>query len=228
MGLCTQVFPRVIYAAYLLMYNLPPVHCPFHWGYALGSLGAALLCTGATSLAACYVELTSVPAQLMRPKPPKNGKRVLLERIGWLWKRLGFHAKVTIRNVFRYKNRVLMTVVGVAGCTALMLTGFGLRNAISVIVDLQYSRVYQYDLLGVYDPDADTKKLEDLHQKVTDTPELTDTLYALQKSATITGAGGSIEAYLFVPQEPERLPEFIRLIDRKTDAAYTWRSRERW
>lgn len=220
-GLCTQVFPRVIYAAYLLVYNLPPVHCPFHWGYALGSLGAALLCTGVTSLAACYVELTSVPAQLMRPKPPKNGKRVLLERIGWLWKRLGFHAKVTIRNVFRYKNRVLMTVVGVAGCTALMLTGFGLRNAISVIVDLQYSRVYQYDLLGVYDPDADTKKLEDLHQKVTDTPELTDTLYALQKSATITGAGGSIEAYLFVPQDPERLPEFIRLIDRKTDAAYT-------
>lgn len=220
-GLCTQVFPRVIYAAYLLVYNLPPVHCPFHWGYALGSLGAALLCTGVTSLAACYVELTSVPAQLMRPKPPKNGKRVLLERIGWLWKRLGFHAKVTIRNVFRYKNRVLMTVVGVAGCTALMLTGFGLRNAISVIVDLQYSRVYQYDLLGVYDPDADTKKLEDLHQKVTDTPELTDTLYALQKSATITGAGGSIEAYLFVPQDPERLPEFIRLIDRKNDAAYT-------
>lgn len=220
-GLCTQVFPRVIYAAYLLMYNLPPVQCPFHWGYALGSLGAALLCTGATSLAACYVELTAVPAQLMRPKPPKNGRRVLLERIGWLWGRLGFHAKVTIRNVFRYKNRVLMTVVGVAGCTALMLTGFGLRNAISVIVDLQYSRVYQYDLLGVYDPEAEEAELTDLHRRVADAPELTDTLYALQKSAAITGAGGSMEAYLFVPEDPARLPEFIRLIDRKTDAAYT-------
>lgn len=220
-GLCTQVFPRVLYAAYLLMYNLPPILCPFHWGYALGSLGAALLCTGATSLAACYVELISVPAQLMRPKPPKNGKRVLLERIGWLWKRLGFHAKVTIRNVFRYKNRVLMTVVGVAGCTALMLTGFGLRNAISVIVDLQYSRVYQYDLLAVYDPDAAAKELDALQQCVADTPELTDTLYAMQKSATVTGAGGSMEAYLFVPEDPARLPEFVRLIDRKTDAAYS-------
>ena len=91
----------------------------------------------------------------MRPKPPKSGKRILLERIPWLWNRISFMGKLTLRNVFRYKSRFWMTAIGVGGCTALILAGFGLRYDITSIADLQYSEIMQYDLLAVYNDDAE-------------------------------------------------------------------------
>ncbi len=220
-SVCTQIFPRAIYAAYLLMYNVPPLLCPFPWDYAAGSLAVSLLCTAAVSVAACYREMVSVPAQLMRPRAPKNGRRVLLERMPFLWKHLSFNLKVTARNVFRYKNRVLMTVAGVAGCTALMLTGFGLRNAITVIVDTQFRDIYSYDLQALYHPDAGTEALDALRQSISDNADIADCLYTMQKSATVHAGAHSVEAYTFAVEAPERLEAFITLRNRLSGEAYT-------
>jgi len=205
-----NLFPRVIFQAYTLMYDYPPVICSFRWDYAAGCIAASLLCTCAASLSSCIRELTGQPAQLMRPKPPKNGKRVLLEHIPFIWKRLSFNATVTIRNISRYKSRVLMTVIGIGGCTALMLTGFGLRNAISVIVDLQFGEIQKYDAICAFDTDGEDEYNE-LHSYIESTENTDDVMFGLQKSITVRYDGKIREAYAIVPETPEKLNTFIEL-----------------
>ncbi len=139
------LFPRAIFAAYSILYTLPAIETPFHWNYALLTTFSSLLCTELFTAAACMKSAGETPAALMLPKAPKTGKRILLERIKPLWSRLSFNRKVTARNIFRYKKRLLMTVIGIAGCTALMLTGFGLKNSISDIVEKQFRDVTLYD-----------------------------------------------------------------------------------
>lgn len=215
MAICTNLFPRVIFEAYKLMYHYPDVICQWRWDYVFGSLAVALLCTAAASLGACWRVLVSVPAQLMRPRPPKSGKRVLLERCTPLWKHLSFNIKITARNVFRYKSRVLMTVIGVAGCTALMLTGFGLKNAISVIVDLQFDEIFRYDVVALYDSDADADVQESLRTNFADDEAVTDSLDALQKSATVHSDAQTVSATLFVPEDTDALSRFVNLRTRQ-------------
>ncbi len=140
-----NLFPRAIFAAYSILYTLPSIETPFHWGVGALTALAAVLCTEIFTVAACISSVSEVPASLMLPKAPKMGKRVLLERVGFLWNRLSFIHKVTVRNIFRYKKRLLMTVVGIAGCTALMLTGFGLKDSISDIINKQFGTVTLYD-----------------------------------------------------------------------------------
>lgn len=208
-----NLFPRVIYQAYMLMYDYPDVICEFRWDYAAGCLIAALMCTCLSSVIACRRELMGQPAQLMRPKPPKSGKRVLLERIPFLWKHMSFNLKVTARNIFRYKNRVLMTVIGIGGCTALMLTGFGLKYAISVIVDLQFGGIFKYDAVCAFSAE-DEGEYESLYNNISDSEYITDYLFGLQKSVTVKSEGESREAYAIVPENPEQLGTFIELRDR--------------
>lgn len=120
-----NLFPRAIFAAYSILYTLPAIETPFHWTFGALTTLAALACTEIFTVAACMDATKETPAALMRPKAPKMGKRILLEHLQPLWKRLSFTWKVTARNIFRYKKRLLMTIIGIAGCTALMLTGFG-------------------------------------------------------------------------------------------------------
>jgi len=204
-----NLFPRVIFQAYTLMYDYPPVICSFRWDYAAGCIAVSLLCTCASSGWACMKELSGQPAQLMRPKPPKNGKRVLLERIPFIWNRLSFNAAVTIRNISRYKSRVLMTVIGIGGCTALMLTGFGLRNAISVIVDLQFGGIIRYDAVCAFDSDSD--EYEKLHENINAIDEAENVMFSIQKSITVKHSGKTREAYSIVPERPEDTGSFIAL-----------------
>lgn len=133
-----------------MMYHMKAMDPIIPWECIVAGFIAAVLCTSIVSWLTCRGELIQRPAALMRPKAPKAGKRNLLERITPLWKRLGFTSKVTIRNIFRYKARFFMTVIGVAGCTALVLTGFGLRDAISAIVDKQFGEIYGYNLSIVF------------------------------------------------------------------------------
>ncbi len=204
-----NLFPRVIFQAYTLMYDYPPVICSFRWDYAAGCVAVSLLCTCAASGWACMKELSGQPAQLMRPKPPKNGKRVLLERIPFIWKRLSFNAAVTVRNISRYRSRVLMTVIGIGGCTALMLTGFGLRNAISVIVDLQFGGIIKYDAVCAFDAEDD--EYETLHENICAIDEAEDVMFSIQKSITVRHSGKIREAYAIVPERPEDTGNFISL-----------------
>ena len=127
---------------YAMMYSMKDVVLEFNTGIAITGLGLALICTVGATIIACYKELNLQPASLMRPKSPKAGKRVLLERISWLWSKLKFTQKVTIRNVFRYKKRVSMTIIGILGCTALMVAGFGLRESVSNMIPSQYGEVF--------------------------------------------------------------------------------------
>lgn len=139
---CEWVFPLVIFNAYGMMYIFPDVITPVHWNYLLGCAAVSIGCTCLTASLACYGQMRGYPAALMRPKAPKAGKRILLERIKPIWNHLSFSWKVTMRNFFRYKKRVLMTIVGIAGCTALLMAGFGIRYSITSILDLQFGGTF--------------------------------------------------------------------------------------
>lgn len=150
-----QVFPRMIIKTYRIMYNIPGELTPFRAGYMLAALAASVLLTWSAVIFTCIHELREQPAAIMRPKPPAGGKRVVLERIPAVWNRLGFLMKVTVRNLLRYKKRFFMTLVGVSGCTALIITGFGLKNSISEIVDKQFGGIYRYSAMAALNTDED-------------------------------------------------------------------------
>lgn len=147
----TKLFPLFIWKAYQMLYHFAQIHYVFDWKLALISLLVCLLCSVGATYAACQKELRLMPAQLMRPKAPKAGKRVLLERIRPLWSRLHFLKKVSIRNIFRYKKRLFMMLLGVGGCTALVLTGFGISDSISNIVNDQFDGITKYELVVSFD-----------------------------------------------------------------------------
>lgn len=169
---------------------MPPVELVFYPSYSIIALVVALICTTATAFAACTAELRSNAATLMRPKAPKQGKRILLERIGFIWNHMNFSSKVTARNIFRYKQRMLMTVIGVAGCTALILTGFGLRDSISDIAKLQYGSVIKYDALVSRDKTASkTEKLD--YDKLMQDGNITSRMQLSMKSMDTVRSGKS-------------------------------------
>lgn len=154
------LFPGIIYDAYSAIYNLPDITKNFYLSYSIISVIVALICTTLTAWIASRVELRSNASVLMRPKAPKSGQRILLERITFVWKRLSFVQKVTARNLFRYKQRMFMTVFGVAGCTALILTGFGLKDSIGSIAGSQFGTIMKYDALVALHEDVSADVLK--------------------------------------------------------------------
>ena len=150
----------------------------------------------------------------MLPKAPKAGKRVFLERIPLIWNHLTFTHKVTARNLIRYKKRFFMTVIGIAGCTALLLTGFGLRDSISDIVDKQFGEIAHYNLMAGLKTDRDDDGLAE-----TLASSASESLYVQQTNVDATGSGGTLSAYLYVPEEAARLGDFITLRERKSGKA---------
>ena len=210
------VFPTVIWNAYTIMYDLPALVIQFNWKYALLSSGAAILTTLLTTFWACYSSLKEAPSRLILPKAPKSGKRILLERVTPLWSRLSFIHKVTARNLFRYKKRFLMTVVGIAGCTALLLTGFGLQDSISDIVNLQFGEVLQYNLTITAKDSEKMKEDPAVQELLDDTGTVDRYLRIAQEGGDASANGQSLDVYLFVPEEPDRLSQFVTLQDRKS------------
>ena len=209
-----RLFPTVIWNAYSMMYTLPKLYCMFNVRYALIASGAAIACTLAATLNACWATLMEVPATLMLPKAPKAGKRILLERVRPIWKRLKFTHKVTARNLFRYKKRFFMTVVGIAGCTALLVTGFGLHDSISDIVNRQFGKVFTYDF-AVSLRDVEEFEGSELEQVLNDTDLVTDWTRVHQEQSTNRFGDITFETYLFVPQESSRLGGFVDLHRRR-------------
>ena len=160
-----RLFPPLIMNAYSSLYTIPYVLTPFNIKLAVESSLIAILFTSLAAIAAALSELREVPASLMRPKPPKSGKVILLEKITFLWKRLSFTRKVTARNIFRYKQRFFMTVIGIAACTGLMITGFGLKKGITGAMDKQFSEIYKYNMQGSFIKSIDSgeKNLSLIH-----------------------------------------------------------------
>ena len=210
-----QLFPRILWNAYGIMYLLPEFYAPFRWDYGLLAFFSTLLCTLAAAWSACRHSLRESAASLMLPKAPKAGKRVLLEYITPIWKRMRFTHKVTVRNLFRYKKRFFMTVVGIAGCTALLVTGFGLSDSINEILDKQYEELNHYDML-VMCTDEEAAESEDIRTILSH-----GTLAVHQENCEVSLSGKEMEAYLFVPETPEHLPDFLTLRGRRSGERYT-------
>ena len=211
------VFPSVIWYAYAMMYYVPAFHPVWRWGYALFAGGSLILCTLAVTIATCRSSLKESPADLMRPRAPKAGKRILLERIRPLWRRLSFTYKVTCRNLFRYKRRFWMTVIGVAGCTALLVTGFGISDSINGIMVKQYTDVSQYDLMTAVTDVADTQSgpVYDYLFAGGSDGAVTSSLATMTEAATQELPDGSTaEVYLMVPQDAAALNDYIDMHER--------------
>lgn len=209
-----NVLPKLIFICYNSMYAFDTFSAEFRWDYMLGCAVAACLCTGLSAFLSCRIELSSKPAELMRPKPPKNGKRIWLEKITVVWSRMKFTTKVTFRNLFRYKSRVIMMIIGVGGCTALLLTGFALRHSIVSIVDRQYSNIFVYDAIAAIDEDkADYTEIK---------KDALDfkSMFAMQKTDEIYSANSSADVYLVVTDTDEDITPFFNIHNRKSGEHY--------
>lgn len=143
----SYMIPSVIWNIYKKIFFIPKFIYLLKSDYNALGLWICILCICGTSVIVCIKNLREVPANLMRPKPPKSGKKILLERINFIWKKLKFSDKITIRNIFRYKSRVITTILGIAGCTALILAGFGLKDSIKDVTDFQFNNIIKYDKL---------------------------------------------------------------------------------
>ena len=204
-----KVFPYIIVTAYKIMYtHVPDVVIPYNCEYGIMAAGAAILCTGLATLLSCYKELASQPAVLMRPPAPKQGKRVFLERIPFIWKHLSFIWKSTIRNLIRYKKRFFMTVFGIGGCMALMIVGFGLRDSIFAIGKLQYGELQLYDGMVILNTDAEEEDKKEPIEYLSSEKAVSDIMEGYSKKITISKGEEEQEVYLSVPFDIEKNKEF--------------------
>ena len=206
------LLPAVIYGAYQMMYTLPDVHLQFIWSYFLLAELAGLCCTAGAAYLAVRRQLWMTPARLMRPKMPKVGKRVLLEKIPWIWTRLGFTEKVTVRNLFRYKKRFFMTVFGIAGCTGLLLAGFGLRNSIMGMVGWQFGDVYQYQLSVVWTDEATNGQVQAIQSAVQRTGRLKGMAMTYTSAVTLwTDEEDKKDVTMIVAQDTQSFAQEVNL-----------------
>ncbi|MBR9937905.1 ABC transporter permease [Oscillospiraceae bacterium Marseille-Q3528] len=211
-----KLLPAVIIQAYKIMYNnLPDVLTPMNPGYSLLASFLAVACTVLAALSACWRELRSVPAVLMRPEPPKAGKRVLLERVGWLWRRLNFSQKSTVRNLMRYKKRFFMTIFGIGGCMALLLVGFGIRDSLVCIGDVEFGQIRKYDAVLTMEKDCSRTAAEKLEEVLRQDARITGMMRAEEKAVDVSSEAAQTErsAYLIVPAD-RQLEDFITLRQR--------------
>ncbi len=219
-----KIFPWVIINAYSIMYEyLPKIVLPYNLAHGVTASAAALICTIGATVSACYRALQSAPAQLMRPPAPKEGKRVLLEYVPFIWKRLSFTWKSTIRNLMRYKKRCLMTVIGIGGCMGLLLIGYGLQDSIMDVGVKQFDELQIYDAMVVLDTDASQQDQQTALDSVAeDTRITTSGRYLMQREELQTDgiSGKKWSAYLYVPQEVQSVNEFFLFRDRETLEPY--------
>jgi putative ABC transport system permease protein len=209
------IFPATIMRAYGIMYQIPEFVTPPHLDKGILSVFLALGTTVTAALAASLNELRAVPAVLMQPRAPRPGKRIFLEYVQPIWRRLSFSQKLAARNVFRYKQRLLMTVIGIAGCTALLLTGFGLKDSINAIVGKQFDEIFLYDGQLMINTDKAGAEQE-MEQMLSVHPDLSSYLKVLHESVTIIEDNASMThaANLVIPEDADRIGDYYSLHER--------------
>lgn len=223
----SQLLPYIIMSAYSIIYAVPPLDLPLpvDWGVALSAAGLGVGVTLLTTWVTVYSSLREPPATLMLPRAPKAGRRILLEHVTSIWRRLSFSWKVTARNLFRYKRRLLMTVIGISGCASLLLVGFGLHDSIWDIIDLQYGPIIHYDTtVGLSDAstELDVSAVTDY---LGSAGGASDIVRVQRKSMQATGTGPSTSATskthvtVIVPQDSLQAQEAVTFRDRTTGAA---------
>lgn len=208
------LFPGVIISAYAMMYIITEIYYQFSLSNILMSAGLMIAAIALTVYFSCKRVLAETPAGLMRPKAPKAGKRVLLERIGPVWNNMSFFAKVSGRNLFRYKRRMFMTVVGISGCTALMVAGFGLKDSIGDIVNKQYNDIYHYSGYIAIDDKMTDDERNELNEALMEYDPDTRTTSALIKQYTVSYEDANVQCYLTVAKDTEMFESMVTLRER--------------
>lgn len=218
-----KLFPFVIIYSYQIMYtHLPHIVTPYQWDYALMATGAALACTLLATFYACYKELAAQPAELMRPPSPKEGKRILLERVTLIWKHLNFTWKSAIRNLFRYKKRFFMTIAGIGGCMALMVVGFGIRDSIMCIGTIQYQEIQVYDGM-IYLSSSVTEDEVQQIKNAMDGMDKMDRYIEMEMTrepVSVSIDGSTEDVYLCVPEDKDAIEDFMNFRSRTTGEVY--------
>ena len=215
LGIGYTLFPKMIFTAYQIMYAVPDIELHQYTGVSVLCVLAAVLCTGASAAAACWKALREVPASLMRPRAPAPGKRVFLEYIRPLWRRLDFNHKVTARNLFRYQKRFWMTVAGIAGCTALIIAGFGLRTSLLSTMDRQYGDIYEYTAQLTLHANILAEERTEVEEHLASDDRVLAEEPCYLASMTAETAKYNIMAYLEVA-DPETFGDFVAVRDYRT------------
>ena len=210
-------FPLVIITAYGIVYKMGGIYYVSDLPLALVSLTVAVLCSVGTTWLSCHKELKEVAADLMRPKAPKAGKRVFLEHVPFIWKRLKFLQKVSVRNIVRYKKRFFMMVIGISGCTALLVMGFGVRDSVVAVADQQYEEIQLYDIgvtlkAGKMPGEANLKSLDSVLEK-----ENAAGMYAMEKTIDLVTDKGTKSIHMVAVENPDEVGDFISLHTKKQE-----------
>lgn len=209
-----RLLPELCFEMYKNMYRLGDIKLSYYASLTFQGMIIALLCTLGATIYTCRKTLKESPANLLRPVAPAAGKRVLLERIPIIWNHLSFSHKVTVRNVFRYKKRFLMTIIGIAGCTGLILAGFGLKDCIVKMVPHQYEEIFSYQAKIA----LNEEKTEETINKIKENKKIKDILEVQEEAVTIDNKDTNQSVTLVIPKED---PDgFIKLQDRKTNEHY--------
>ncbi len=205
----TRLFPYVIWTVYHIMYSLGELSFVFDWKLAVISLIVSLLCSLGTTWFSCRYELKETAADLMRPKAPKAGKRVFLERLPFIWKKLKFLHKVSVRNIFRYKKRFFMMIIGISGCTALLVTGLGIKDSIANVAVQQFDEIQVYDASVTFSEPQDIAARTDFVTKSESVAE--DYLYVMEKAVDLEADNRIKGINLVVLQDEIKAVNFINL-----------------
>ena len=201
-----KLFPNTIYGAYGMMFTAPPLIDKVYPGEALSAITAMVVLTVLAAVFTTIKELKEQPSELMRPKAPAKGKRILLERIPFIWKRMNFFQKVVARNIFRYKKKFFMTTIGIAGCTALLVAGLGLKQSVISIVDRQYGDIFKYDL--------ELTVKEDHIGNIAKSSYIEDSLKVSKENITVTHDEEKRDAILLTIPDVTHISEYINLKNR--------------
>ena len=218
LGMCVGfiLLPKMVWMMYSIMYEIEDILISFNWSYATAGFWLIIICIVGSTIYAAYRELRQTPATLMRPKAPKIGKRVILERIPFIWKHLKFSQKVTVRNIFRYKKRFLMTIIGILGCTALILTGFGLKDSISSIMPNQYQHVFNYDMQIGLKNGLESDNLQKYVEELSSKDEIEKLAKTYMTSMTAKNNELEEDVQVIVPDDPKTLDGLINIVDLET------------
>lgn len=217
-----KILPYIIVYAYGILYqHITHILVPYQWIYAWMAAAAAIVCTMAATFFACYKELVAQPAVLMRPPAPKNGQRVFLERIKFIWKHLSFTWKSCIRNLTRYKKRFFMTVFGIGGCMGLMLVGYGIKDSCYEIAELQFRDIQMYDGSVYLKEDISDETRQNLLNYMKDDSDISHYMQTSMKNVTLVNGKNKRDTYQVVFSEPKDVKDYFDFHDRKSKEEYT-------
>ncbi|WP_250455508.1 FtsX-like permease family protein [Clostridium tertium] len=217
----SSALPYIIKQAYSSSFTLPDVNIYFYPSYVIQSLVASIVCTVGAALIVLKGELLENPSNLMRTKAPKLGKKILLERITPLWERLNFNQKVTFRNLFRYKQRMLMTILGISGCMAMLVAGLALEKSTSSVMDIQFGKLIKYDAMVVFNDKNIEKENDEYNESLKNLKGYESSLNIYQDSVTFSKEGISKQtATMYIPENTDDLNDYILLNDRESGTQY--------